>query len=102
MKTLPITYEQETLKQICKSHHVARFSLFGSVLRDDFQPERSDLDCLVEFLPSTRSGLFNLVSLRDELELLFCREIDLVSLGGLRGSIRQRVLDSAEVLYDAA
>lgn len=33
----------------CQRHHVARMHLFGSAVRDDFQPGRSDLDLLVEF-----------------------------------------------------
>ena len=35
----------------CRQHRVLRMHLFGSVLRDDFDPSRSDLDLLVEFQP---------------------------------------------------
>jgi hypothetical protein len=32
-------------------HQLLRMHLFGSALRDDFDPSRSDLDLLVEFQP---------------------------------------------------
>jgi predicted nucleotidyltransferase len=38
---------------------VRRLSLFGSILRDDFGPD-SDVDVLVEFLPTVRASLFDL------------------------------------------
>ncbi|MFZ4766678.1 MAG: nucleotidyltransferase family protein, partial [Roseimicrobium sp.] len=36
---------------------VREFSLFGSVLREDFDPERSDVDVLAEFLPGALAGV---------------------------------------------
>jgi predicted nucleotidyltransferase len=53
------------IADFCQRHHMCRLSLFGSVLRDDFNPE-SDVDVLVEFEPGTRAGLIRLARL--ELE----------------------------------
>ncbi len=37
------------LADLCRLHHVLRLSLFGSATRDDFDPQRSDLDFAVAF-----------------------------------------------------
>jgi len=42
---------REQLAAICREYRVRRLALFGSALRDDFDPERSDLDFIVEFEP---------------------------------------------------
>jgi hypothetical protein len=39
----------ETLKELCVKHRVERLDIFGSAAREDFNPESSDLDFLVEF-----------------------------------------------------
>jgi predicted nucleotidyltransferase len=54
-----------------------RFSLFGSVLRDDFRPE-SDIDILVEFATNVRYGVSKIVTMGDELEALFGRSVDIL------------------------
>ena len=44
-----IEQKREQLAELCRQHRVLRLTLFGSALREDFDPERSDLDFLVEF-----------------------------------------------------
>ncbi len=90
------------LANFCLKHGVARLLVYGSVLRSDFDPARSDVDLLVEFLPGVHRGLFKLVEMRQELACMIGREIDLTTPGSLSKYFRQDVLDSAEVLYDAA
>ena len=46
-----IKIPERKLKGFCKRYQVQRLALFGSVLRDDFQPD-SDIDVLVVFDPS--------------------------------------------------
>jgi uncharacterized protein len=51
---MSLTLAQPQLDAIavaCRQHPVLRMHLFGSVLRDDFDPSRSDLDLQVEFQP---------------------------------------------------
>ena len=76
--------------------------MYGSVLREDYDPGRSDIDLLVEFLPGVHRGLFKLVAMRNELADMVGQEVDLTTPGSLSKYFRQDVLDSAEVLYDAA
>ena len=41
----------DAIADACRQHQVLRMHLFGSALRDDFDPTRSDLVLLVEFQP---------------------------------------------------
>ena len=50
---------KEEIAGICRRHRVLRLEVFGSTARGaDFDPERSDVDFLVEFEPPTLPGLF--------------------------------------------
>jgi uncharacterized protein len=92
----------EPLAAICRNYGVARLSLFGSVLRDDYDPQRSDIDLLVEFLPGARRSLFTLLRMQRDLSDLFGREVDLTTPGSLSKYFRDDVLAAAKVVYDAA
>jgi hypothetical protein len=48
---LPIPVDRERLNAFCRARGVHRLSLFGSMLRPDFDPARSDVDVLVGYLP---------------------------------------------------
>jgi predicted nucleotidyltransferase len=54
MPHIAIDYDKEKLRDFCRRWRVTEFSLFGSVVRDDFGPE-SDVDVLVT-LRLTRTG----------------------------------------------
>ena len=97
-----VNIDPTLLANFCRKYGVARLLVYGSVLRSDFNPARSDVDLLVEFLPEVHRGLFKLVEMRQELARMIGREIDLTTPGSLSKYLRQDVLDSAEVLYDAA
>ena len=82
----------------CRKWNILEFSLFGSVLREDFSPE-SDIDVLVLFHPDTALRFFDLVHMQDELKEIFGREVDLVSKRGVEASRnpirRKAILESA-------
>lgn len=64
---------------MCRRLAVRRLELFGSAVRDDFDPVASDLDFLVEFdADSTVPALEQYFGLKEELEALFGRPVDLV------------------------
>jgi len=99
-----IEIPEEKIKDFCKKWKIIEFSLFGSVLRDDFRPD-SDIDVLVTFDESAQHSLFELVDMTEELKAIFGREVDLVSRRGIESSrnyIRKNaILDSAEPIYAA-
>jgi predicted nucleotidyltransferase len=85
--------------EFCKRWKVIEFALFGSVLREDFRPD-SDVDVLVSFAPGAAWSLFDLITMQDELQALFGRQVDLVEREGLRNPFRKRaILSSREVIY---
>ena len=88
----------------CERWRVAELSLFGSILRDDFTLT-SDIDLLVSYLPTARRGLIEKIEMKEELESLVERKVDLVSKKAIEKSrnwIRRRnILESAEVIYVA-
>ncbi len=90
------------IEEFCRRWKIKEFSLFGSVVREDFGPD-SDIDVLVSFEPDAEWDLFHLVDMRDELMALFGRNVDLVEKEGLRNPFRRRtILDTREVIYHAA
>jgi len=69
------------LVELCKKYRVVRMYLFGSAARDDFDPEKSDIDFLIAFSTSLSFGDYadNYFDLMFELEDMFGRKIDLVT-----------------------
>jgi predicted nucleotidyltransferase len=102
MITAAIEIDDRAVAALCQKYGVAKLSLFGSVLRSDFDPARSDIDVLVDFLPGERKNLFKLLDMEREFSELFGRTVDLVTPGSLSKYFREDVIASAQVLYDAA
>lgn len=92
------------LIDLCGRYGVRRLALFGSALRDDFDPGGSDLDLLVEFSPmSPQEHAEAYFGLLEDLESLFGRRVDLVELGAVRNPyLRQEIEEQQETLYAAA
>ncbi len=96
-----IEADAEAIRQFCSRWKVTEFSLFGSVLRDDFGPD-SDVDVLVSFAQDAHRSLFDLVAMEEELAALFGRKVDLVEAAGLRNPFRRReILSSRQVIHAA-
>lgn len=73
---------------IAKRFGAQQLALFGSAARDELRPD-SDVDVLVEFDgPATFDGYFDL---KDYLEQLLGRPVDLVTAKGLKPRARQHV-----------
>lgn len=77
---------QHEVANLCRRYGVRRLDVFGSAaVQETFDPNRSDVDLLVEFEPHTGMGPADqYFGLLEELQGLFQREIDLVSVRGLR------------------
>lgn len=90
----------EPLVDFCRRHHIRDMSLFGSILRDDFGPDR-DLDVLVEFHLKHIPCLMTLTGGEIELsELSAGRKVDMHTRGGISKYLVDQVLAEAEVIYD--
>ena len=91
------------IEALCRRHQVRRLDLFGSAAAGAFDPARSDVDLLVEFEPDARGQtLDTYFGLREALEALFGRRVDLVMLGAVRNPyIRADIERSRQTLYAA-
>ncbi len=94
-----IAFPPVDLERVCRRYGVRRLALFGSILSSQFRPD-SDVDVLVEFKPGTRLGL-RYFELERELAALLGRQVDLNTPAFLSPDIREAVLATAEVQYDA-
>ena len=100
---LAVNIENSRLQEICHRHGVSRLELFGSAVREDFDPDSSDLDFLVEFAPSTGQRAFErYFGLREELAALFGRSVDLVIPGAVRNPYVRTEIDRDRTLLYAA
>lgn len=96
-----LCFRPEQLAAICRRYGVRVLSLFGSATRTDFRSD-SDVDLLVEFDPDNVPGLFGMIGLKEELERLFGRRVDLVTREILRNPYRRAtIVPSLEELYVA-
>ncbi|MBD1845038.1 nucleotidyltransferase family protein [Cyanobacteria bacterium FACHB-63] len=103
---IQIALDQEKIIQFCQRWKITEFALFGSVLRDDFRPNESDIDVLVSFDQEAHWTLFDLVEMEEEIQKIFDRKVDLISRRGIERSRnylrRKAILDSAKVIYAAS
>ena len=98
-----ISDKRDELGRLCERYRVRRLELFGSAAGEGFEPERSDLDFLVEFLalPSGRHA-DTYFGLLEDLQALFGRPIDLVMVGAIRNPFfLQGISGSRQILYAA-
>ena len=87
------------IAEFCQRWHITEFALFGSVLRDDFRPD-SDIDVLVTFSPDSNWSLFDWVDMKEELEALLGRKVDIADKEGLKNSYRRHgILRTHQVIY---
>lgn len=96
-----IDIPMDKIEVFCKKWKIKEFSLFGSVLRDDFRPD-SDVDVMVSFHENAGWDLFDVVNMIDELKVIFGRDVDLVEKGTIRNPFRRHaIMTTREVLYAA-
>ncbi len=91
------------LRELCTRYGVRRLELFGSAATGGFDSGRSDLDFLVEFLP-LKSGQYADAywGLKEELEALFARDVDLVMDSAIVNPYFREELDRTRTALYAA
>jgi len=83
----------DAIRELCKDYHVAEMYVFGSVLTDHFSPD-SDIDFLVRFSGVDPLEYFdNFMDLKEALEKLLSRSVDLVEVQTLKNPILKRSID---------
>ena len=94
---------REEVAALCRQFGVKRLEVFGSAARDDFDEARSDVDLLVEFEKRAGAGGFRpYFDLKDALERLFARHVDLAEAGAVRNPYIRADIDRYRQLLYAA
>ncbi len=97
----PLALDREAIAELCRRHGVTRLAVFGSAVSGDFDAERSDVDFLVEFA-GAENGFTAYFALKEDLETLLSRPVDLVMPGALENPyFAASVRATAEDLYAA-
>jgi uncharacterized protein len=102
LSCLPVAIAFDTIATFCDRWQVSELAIFGSILRPEFHAN-SDVDFLVEFIPTSNWGLLDHAKMQIELEEMLHRKVDLISRRAIEHSSnwirRQEILSTARVIY---
>lgn len=93
-----LSIPDQPFTELLRKYHVKELALFGSRARGDNRPD-SDVDFLVDFIPNSHIDLIQFSELQLKLQELIGIHVDLVSRGGLKPRIKDRVLREAKPVY---
>jgi predicted nucleotidyltransferase len=100
--TLHLAIDRIALERACQHRGVRRMRVFGSATRDTFDVDTSDVDLLVEFEPSITDLFDAYFGLKEDLEQIFGRPVDLVMADAVKNPyFAARATAEAEELYAA-
>jgi len=96
-----IVQNTDKLIELCVNHKVGQLYLFGSALTNQFN-ESSDIDLLVQFNQVELLEYFdNYMDLKEKLEILFGRQVDLIENQAVKNPIFRRVIDrQKQLIYE--
>ncbi|MCW6034761.1 nucleotidyltransferase domain-containing protein [Spirulina subsalsa FACHB-351] len=104
VKKLAILLPMDAIEIFCQRWQIAQLSVFGSILRDDFNND-SDVDFVYVLKPNIQWRLVDLMGAEEELEKLLCRKVDLVNKSTVEQNHnwlrKQNILSSSQVIYDS-
>ncbi|HNA62387.1 MAG TPA: nucleotidyltransferase domain-containing protein [Rhabdochlamydiaceae bacterium] len=93
-----INIPRNWVETFCKTNHIIKLALFGSVLTNHFS-DKSDIDILVEFDQQHIPGLFRFVEIKEELAASLGREVDLRTPEDISKLFREEVLKHSYLIY---
>ena len=89
----------QEIKTLCDNYFVADLYVFGSVLTENFNP-KSDIDFLVRFSGVNPTEYFdNYMDLKEKLEQILNRHVDLVENQAIKNPIFRKVIDRDKRLF---
>ncbi|MDN5687060.1 MAG: nucleotidyltransferase domain-containing protein [Brachybacterium sp.] len=97
-----LVIDREAIVDLCRRRGVRRLSIFGSALTDRFDADHSDVDFLVEFDDTSATLFDDYFGLKEDLETLLGRSVDLVMPSALKNPyFASSVRASEEEIYAA-
>jgi predicted nucleotidyltransferase len=96
-----IKIDEDQISAFCRKYGIKQLALFGSILSERFRPE-SDVDIMVSFLPDHHYSYFDLLDIKNELEDITGRDIDLVEKDSIKNPYRKKtIFSNMRVIYES-
>lgn len=94
---------RDAVAELCRRFGVSSLYVFGSAVSGGLDPERSDIDFLVEFASPVGGSRFDaFFGLKDGLEALLGRPVDLVPTSALENPyLAETIVRTRQELYAA-
>jgi predicted nucleotidyltransferase len=88
----------DKIRELCSKHKVRKLFVFGSVLTDKFKKD-SDIDLIVDFQGvDLYEYADNYFDLKESLENLFKRDVDLLEDKAIKNPYLRKSIDSSKQL----
>ncbi len=100
-----ITAKRGDISALCREYGIIKLEVFGSVMTDEFDAERSDIDFIAYFAPGEELGWWadEYYGLLRKLSKLLGREVDLVEPRALNDPFFRHVAKMTRtVIYDGS
>lgn len=96
-----LQYSEASLSRFCRDNNIKSLSVFGSVLRSDFN-KSSDIDLLIEF--KRPIDFFEFASIEADLQKIFKtgHNLDVVTIKSVSPLLVEEITKNREVLYEEA
>lgn len=92
---------REAIVALCREHGVRRLSVFGSAAKGTFDPDRSDIDFVVDYFDWS-SGIFHrFFGFIAALEDLLGKRVDMVTEPIKKSWLRDEVRATEVVIYES-
>ena len=101
IKVHALEYDEVALAELCQRWHIRELKLFGSQARGDARPD-SDVDLMVSFVAGGEPSLWRFVRLKDQLESVFEKPVDLLTDEPIENPFRRRSIERDLTLIYAA
>ena len=97
-----LALDRDAIARVCRAYGVSRLQIFGSATSERFDSEHSDVDFLVEFVPGAEDPFGAYFGVKEDLEALLGRGVDLVMSNAVRNPhFAASATRSAEDVYAA-
>ncbi|MDD4605157.1 MAG: nucleotidyltransferase domain-containing protein [Dysgonamonadaceae bacterium] len=92
----------DKIRRLCEQHYVSQLSVFGSILTDKYN-KNSDIDLLVNFSNiDLQNYADNYFSLKQALEEIFMRQVDLLEDKAIKNPYLRKSIDSSKrLIYES-
>ena len=79
---------------------ISKAWLFGSYVRGE-NTHSSDIDILIDVPSERKFTLFDIAEVKDQLQKLLNKNVDVVMLNGLQSGIKERIKNEMLLIYEA-